>query len=944
MAMMEKLAVKLGSKLISVVLLLIVLLILGCAVLFINNQTDATQQDSERHKNQQIVDAVTSSYQQQIRDWQQQALSLAEQNETKQLAKTKNIYEIQDWKSLAKTFFPTAKAVCLITQEYESPTSDSCLPITYASLKSLRQLKTQAQPDVAMIMQDGKADHILLAARVPLDDNQQYAAVAIGLNPADIQMINPGLIPGAYIEVTQGNMPLGILTTIGNRQYKQASPTFSQSIASSYWQVKLWGAPPSAGLSLWIVFIPVMVLIAFLWGVREWWQKKLLHSDANTLEEQLTDLQEVRLKPKYPLIFQELYGVRDFIQQLAVPEKKRPVPVEEPLNTFVIDEQTEQTADLTADAQNESEVETQLVNKDVIDYDQPYEDVASNASIISDSDDGDETPAEQHSTLNETVETRSELLELELSDEETESENTKEPSISTDPELSTIENVSTDPQHHINFASEHDDIEESFHEDTQQNQVSAEKKLELNPPSEQNMPDEAIFRAYDIRGIVGEQLTVPIMTLIGRAVGSQMLAQGVSELVVGHDGRLSSQPLAKAFMRGVTNTGCNVIDLGQVPTPVVYFACEHLKTHSGAMITGSHNPANYNGIKLVIAGKTLEGDEVHALYRRIKTGAFETGRGNISANDVTEAYIQRIKTDVKIERKIKVVVDCGNGVAGKVLPKVLKEIGCNVIELFCDIDGRFPNHHPNPGDPKNLQSLISEVKSTGAELGIAVDGDGDRLGVVDTEGNIIWPDQLMILFSRDVLEKQPGATVLYDVKSTSLLEGVIRFAGGEPMMVPSGHSVIKNKMQQYNAVLASEMSGHFFFNDRWYGFDDATYAAARLIELLVADPMSRTPTQLFAEISQRVSTPEIMVNMPYAEAKRFMTTLISNFNADGGDVSTVDGIRVDYADGWGLVRISNTLPALTLRFEATNDVELERIKQLFIEQMQQVKPTLTLKL
>ena len=236
------------------------------------------------------------------------------------------------------------------------------------------------------------------------------------------------------------------------------------------------------------------------------------------------------------------------------------------------------------------------------------------------------------------------------------------------------------------------------------------------------------------------------------------------------------------------------------------------------------------------------------------------------------------------------------------------------------------------------------MKSTGAELGIAVDGDGDRLGVVDTQGNIIWPDQLMILFSRDVLEKSPGATILYDVKSTSLLEGVIRFAGGEPMMVPSGHSIIKNKMRQYNAALAAEMSGHFFFNDRWYGFDDATYAAARLIELLAADPMSRTPTQLFSEISQRVSTPEIMVNMPYPEAKRFMTTLISNFNADGGDVSTVDGIRVDYADGWGLVRISNTLPALTLRFEATNDVELERIKQLFVEQMQQVKPTLALKL
>ena len=944
MAMKDKLAIALGSKLVSSMLLLSVLVLLCIAVLFADKKANTAQESTERQHNQQIIDAVVASYQQQIIAWQQQTLRLAELDETKQLAKTKNIFEIDDWKTVANTFFPTAKAVCLITQEYESPTREACLPITYASLKSLRQLNTQAQADVAMIMQDGQADHILLAAKVPLDDEQQYAAVAVALEPVDIQMINPGLLPGAYVEITQGDMPLGILTTLGNSQYKHADPVVSQPISNSYWQVKLWAAPLATSASLWMIFLPVMLLIALIWWVREWWQKKLLRSDADTLEEQLHDLQDVKLKPKYPLIFQEFYGVREFIQQLAIPEKKRPVPVDEPNSVFVIDDEATE-ADLSAETETSSITDNEPSNNDVIDYDQPYENKDAEMTSPQQIDDEMVTDEFKSNRLDETIDNRSDVLELELNDEEEKSDK-NDSSIFIEPD--SLDEKETSPEPTINFELEVDEspeeAKESFHEDTQQSQLTPEKKLELNPPSAQNMPDEGIFRAYDIRGIVGEQLTVPVMTLIGRAVGSQMLAQGVSELVVGHDGRLSSQPLAKAFMRGVTNTGCHVVDLGQVPTPVVYFACEHLNTHSGAMITGSHNPANYNGIKLVIAGKTLEGDEVHALYRRIKTGAFEIGRGNISATDVTDAYIQRIKTEVKPERKIKVVVDCGNGVAGKVLPKVLKEIGCHVIELFCEVDGRFPNHHPNPGEPENLKSLISEVKSTGAELGIAVDGDGDRLGVVDTQGNIIWPDQLMILFSRDVLEKSPGATILYDVKSTSLLEGVIRFAGGEPMMVPSGHSIIKNKMRQYNAALAAEMSGHFFFNDRWYGFDDATYAAARLIELLAADPMSRTPTQLFSEISQRVSTPEIMVNMPYPEAKRFMTTLISNFNADGGDVSTVDGIRVDYADGWGLVRISNTLPALTLRFEATNDVELERIKQLFVEQMQQVKPTLALKL
>ncbi|MTI63721.1 phosphomannomutase/phosphoglucomutase [Methylophaga sp.] len=470
-------------------------------------------------------------------------------------------------------------------------------------------------------------------------------------------------------------------------------------------------------------------------------------------------------------------------------------------------------------------------------------------------------------------------------------------------------------------------------------QLSQAKEQEKNVPT---LPDKAIFRHYDVRGKVDSQLTPAVMEQLGQAVASEALEQSQTRLVLGRDGRLSSDSLAQAFIKGVLSTGCDLIDVGQVPTPMVYFACEHLETHTGAMITGSHNPTDFNGLKIVIGGKTLLGEGVSKLYDRIKEKRLKQGQGQLSRENIKQAYIDRIAGEIKLSRPMRIVIDCGNGVAGNVAADLFDALGCHVTELFCEVDGRFPHHHPDPGQPENLQDLIKTVKEQEAELGLAYDGDGDRLGVVDGDGNIIWPDRLLLLMAQYMLVDQPGATILFDVKSTSMLEEVISRAGGNPIMTPSGHSVIKSLMVEHNAMLAGEMTGHFFFRDRWYGFDDALYSAARLLELLAADPLERTPTEVFAALPSRVSTPEIIVEMAEGESHRFIEQLQANVEFAGGKLSTVDGIRVDYPQGWGLVRASNTVPGLTLRFEATSKEELEYIKQAFIQQMLQIKPTLSL--
>jgi phosphomannomutase/phosphoglucomutase len=453
------------------------------------------------------------------------------------------------------------------------------------------------------------------------------------------------------------------------------------------------------------------------------------------------------------------------------------------------------------------------------------------------------------------------------------------------------------------------------------------------------LPPE-IFKAYDIRGIVGKSLTPAIVELVGQALGSEALAQNQKRFVIGRDGRLSGPELAAALARGLARSGCDVVDIGMVPTPVVYFAIQHLGAGSGVAVTGSHNPPDYNGLKMVIGGVTLSGDLIQKLRARILDKKIVSGQGTISQADVRAAYIDRVAGDVKLARPLRVAVDCGNGVAGEMAPQLIKRLGCQVTELFCQIDGTFPNHHPDPSKPENLEDLIAEIKKGGYDVGLAFDGDGDRLGVIAPDGHVIWADRQMVLYARDVLSRHPGGEIIYDVKCSRTLDTEIRKAGGKPTMWKTGHSFIKAKLRESGALLAGEMSGHIFFKERWYGFDDGLYTAARLLELLSRDP--RPTQQIFTSLPNTLNTPEL--NLKFAEGEHFtvIKELVQRASFPDAKVTTIDGLRVDFADGFGLVRASNTTPVLVLRFEGDNKDALERIQKRFRELVLSVRPGIAL--
>ena len=447
-----------------------------------------------------------------------------------------------------------------------------------------------------------------------------------------------------------------------------------------------------------------------------------------------------------------------------------------------------------------------------------------------------------------------------------------------------------------------------------------------------------IFRAYDIRGIVDEQLSDAMLYHIGLAVGTQVKRNGENSIAVGADGRLSSPRLSQALMAGLADTGCRVLNLGAVPTPVLYFGVKTLGTASGIMLTGSHNPSNYNGCKIVIGGHTLANDSIIALYDLIKLQDYELGIGAIEEHIIDQVYQDRIDNDVKLARPLKVVLDAGNGIAGDIAPKLFKQLGCDVIPLFCEVDGNFPNHHPDPGKPANLVDLQAAVAKHKADIGLAFDGDGDRVGVITETGQMIYPDKLLMLFAEDVISRNPQAEIIYDVKCTRLLEPFIQSKGGVPTMWKTGHSLIKSKMIETGALLAGEMSGHIFFKERWYGFDDGIYSAVRLCEILAST--SESASAMFKRFPEDVSTPEI--NIQVTEEEKFdLVTQLQSAHFPTGKVSTIDGIRVDYVDGWGLVRASNTTPVLVLRFEGQNQAVLQRIKEEFQHHLYAVDTKLT---
>ncbi len=440
------------------------------------------------------------------------------------------------------------------------------------------------------------------------------------------------------------------------------------------------------------------------------------------------------------------------------------------------------------------------------------------------------------------------------------------------------------------------------------------------------LPKE-IFKAYDIRGIVGKTLTPEIVEAIGHAIGSEAVARQQRQIVIGYDGRLSGPSLASALACGIQKSGIDVIDIGMVATPMVYFAAHHLNTGCGVMVTGSHNPPDYNGLKMVLAGETLSGETIQGIRQRIESGDLVTGSGSYAKQDIAQAYIDRIAADIKLSRPMKIAVDAGNGVAGAYAGKLFRALGCEVQELFCELDGHFPNHHPDPSVPENLEDLIHALQIGDAELGLAFDGDGDRLGVVTKDGTIIYPDRQLMLFAEDVLTRAPGATIIFDVKSTRNLTPWISQRGGHPLLWKTGHSLVKAKMKETGAALAGEMSGHVFFKERWYGFDDGLYSGCRLLEIL---SRSGDPSAVLNALPDSVSTPEQHIQMQEGEPHALIARLQQEAKFEGAQhIVTIDGLRVEYADGFGLMRPSNTTPVVVLRFEANDAAALKRIQDQF---------------
>ena len=448
----------------------------------------------------------------------------------------------------------------------------------------------------------------------------------------------------------------------------------------------------------------------------------------------------------------------------------------------------------------------------------------------------------------------------------------------------------------------------------------------------------SVFKAYDIRGIVGKTIDETFAEHLGRAFGSEAIAAGEKAVAVGRDGRLSGPAFSAALIRGLASTGLDVVDLGAVTTPMLYYVAAtrgRKGCRSGIQVTGSHNPKDYNGFKMVLAGRAIYGDDIQKLRQRMETESYVKAKGRSATMDIGAEYQARIAGDCQLKRPMKIIVDCGNGIPGASAPGVLRALGCDVTEMYSEVDGNFPNHHPDPSKPENLAELIAKVKSTDAELGLAFDGDGDRLGVVTKDGQIIYPDRQLMLLATDVLKRNPGGTIIFDVKCTQRLAPAIKKAGGKALMWKTGHSLIKAQMKKIKAPLAGEMSGHIFFGERWYGFDDATYTAARMLEIL---SRSKDPSKILNSLPTSFSTPELNVACAEGEAHQLVQRLLETAKFPGAQVTTIDGLRADYKDGFGLIRASNTTPVLVLRFEGHTQKALDRIQTAFMAALKVVKP------
>lgn len=832
---MKGLAKLMGNPSIAVLVIFLSCLAISLGFLWQNQYTSSQHQQAIEQKQRHIADIIHGAVEAKIAVYAQQLEAAAQSPQLATIITRQDPRLIASQQRALMRLFPEVTQVCLIEASVDEPNPDGCIPITFATLNSLRTAKKEGNAPIAVMKAEQGEDYLLLTQSIKNGQNKVVGVLAVTMSPKVVQqLLQPIFSSEGYVEIQQGANSITALTSQGDVKWRQGQPLITKPLAKSHWRIAYWPTASKKSTAYLVVLGIVLTLVLLMWLFRERSQRFVLLHDLNVLKGELIDLNNSQLKAKYPTVIPEMDLIVDEIKRLG-----QTLPI------------------VTRSKKANNELDSAAVEK----------------AVLSDK------------TLTESSE-----LEFVLP---VENNANTEPSVA----------------------------------------ATTEANIDLVP---------TIFKAYDIRGIVGETINAQVVRTIGQAVGSEALDNDQSRLVVGRDGRLSSPELCEALIEGIMASGCDVVDIGQVPTPLVYFACEHLQTHSGVMVTGSHNPTNYNGLKINIAGKPLFGARLQQLYQRILQGNAHTGQGSLTTVDVIDDYIAQVASDINLTRSFKVVVDCGNGVGGVVIPKLLTALGCEVIELYCDIDGEFPNHHPNPSDPANLQDLILAVRRSGAELGLAFDGDADRLGTVDAEGNIVWSDRLMIMFAQDVLSRLPGSLVIYDVKSTSLLEDAIMGAGGEALMWKSGYAVIRDKMQETGAPLAGELSGHIFFSDRWYGFDDAIYSACRLVELLARDPLERNSTEIFAAIPNRESTPEIIIDMDELECQKFVQQFVAEASFQGAKISTIDGLRADFAHGWGLVRASNTVPGLTLRFEADTQENLLEIQQQFKQQMLQVKPTITL--
>lgn len=817
MARFAKFALSLGNTVVATVTLIVICLSVVVGFFGLQQLTEQQFQNDQAEHQKKIALQSHALISSKVKNIENQIASIAKSEQIISLLKRGNQSEIDNQQLALRSFLPDAKTVCLLSADIDSVDPNACVPISFATLNSLRQAKANGVAPLGLMKRGTENAHILAAHRIT---DREGSILGVLLITLDANIVNRFLDGSdgykGYVELQQGSKKIAVLASQGDASKKKGNAAFSQKIPNTYWRVAYWPSQSSVtSSSSMIGLLLILGIILIMWLLREGVRNFLFKRDVATLRAQLDDIKSGSLKPSYFVSFSILNPVVEDIQALGRENYR----------------------------------------------------ATSKRGATADSIDQKIGKTEQQETVEVGVK---------------------------------------------------DNIEENF---------------DIAP---------TLFKANDIRGVVGQELDENVIRLIGRAIGSQASEQEQSKLVVGRDGRLSSGDLSRALIEGILASGCDVIDIGEVPTPVMYYACEHLGTNSGVIVTGSHNPSQYNGLKTIIAGQVISGDRLQAIYQRIQQNKLLKGSGALSKADVKNDYIERIVGDLKLSRSMKVVIDCGNGVAGAVAPMLFKALGCEVIELHTDVDGLFPNHHPNPSIPENMDDLIATVKENGAELGIAFDGDGDRLGVVDAYGAPIWPDRLMILFSQDILSRIAGSTIVYDVKCTNLLGEEITKLGGEGIMARSGYSFIKQEMQIHDAMLAGEMSGHIFFKERWYGFDDGLYAAARLLELIANDASQRQATEVFTAIPSRESTPEILVEMNEGESHNFIRQLAGEGRFDGAEISTIDGLRAEYPNGWGLVRASNTTPSLTLRFEADSLDELHDIQQRFKHQMLQIKPTLIL--